>query len=166
MKGGKRRTFISQIFRDQELKPSPGPGSHSPSSRYTKKRSCLGIVNKCDRGAFTSDAEYLGSVSPGPVYIDPLKKSLPKPFKYTLKQKSHPWKAEKVDGPDPQSYPNQEKAFKELTSKSSPQWKQTKGKRVFFTDEMQKKGQTCPGAGKYEIIDYNKIHRKITSKRH
>lgn len=87
MKGGKRNTYITQIFRQQEIKPMPGPGAHSPSSRYTKKRNSLGVINKGERIPFTSDSEYLASSSPAAVYIDPLKKSQIKPFKWDLKDK-------------------------------------------------------------------------------
>lgn len=165
MKGGKRKTFISQLFRDQEIHPMPGPGQHSPSSKYTKKRSALGIVNKSGRDAFTTDAEFLGSISPGADYIDIMKKDLPRPFKYNLK-KPKGWKVEKVDGPDPQSYPNKEKALNEITVKSSPKWIQSKGTRKFFTDDAMKKSQKSPGAGNYNTIDYSKIHRRLSTKRH
>lgn len=165
MKGGKRKTFIAQIFRDEELKPSPGPGTHSPSSRYTKKRNNLGVINKSGRDPFTSDAEFLGTSSPAAQYIDIMKRSLPKPFKYTLKKKNHLWKVDKVDGPDPQSYPLKENAIKNLTVKSSPKWKQGVGKRNFFTDIAQKNSQQKPGAGNYETINYDKIHRRLSSKR-
>ena len=165
MKGGERKTFISQIFRSQELKPKPGPGQHSPNSKYVKKRNILGIVNKDERASFTCNAEFLSSECPSAIYLDPLKRKLPKPFKYELKKKNHPWKVDKIDGPDPHSYPLQEEALKK-TKQSSPKWGLGKSPRKFFTDDAQKNKANCPGAGNYEQIDYNKIHRNLSSKRH
>ena len=165
MKGGDRNSYIEKIYKQEKSKPSPGPGAHSPSSKYTKKRSSLGKINKGEREAFTSDAEFLGSTVPAAHYIDPLKKKLPKPFKYTLKKKAHLWKVDKVDGPDPQSYPLKEKGAT-LTTRASPKWKQSNSKRKFFTDDAEKSTRNCPGAGAYNSIDYSKIHRRISTKRH
>lgn len=166
MKGGKRSTFISQIFRNQEVKPSPGPGAHKINSRHTKKRNSLGIINNSERVPFTLDTEYLASSTPAAIYIDIMKKDKVKPFKWELKKKSHPWKVDKVDGPDPQSYPLQEKAIKEKIQNSSPRWKIAKSNRKFFTDSAQEATKNSPGAGAYNTINYNKIHRRLTSKRH
>lgn len=165
MKGGKRETFVSQIFRTQELKPKPGPGQHSPDSRLVKKRNILGIVNKDERLPFTTNTEFLSTQSPAAIYTDIYAKKLPKPFKYELKKKNHPWKVDKIEGPDPQSYPLQEEAIRKI-KQSSPKWGQSKSPRKFFTDDAQKNKSTFPGAGNYESIDYSKIHRNLSSKRH
>lgn len=160
MKGGKRMTYITKIFRDQQVKPSPGPGSYSPSSKQTKRRSNSGKISKSNRPAFTSEAEYLGTSSPAAIYIDPLKKKLPQPFKYNLKKKAHPWKVEKVDGPDPQSYAPRIEPMKKKECKNST------SKRKYFTDEAQLAKKDMPGAGTYNLIDYGKIHRRLNTKRH
>eukprot|EP00343_Euplotes_focardii_P007395 CAMPEP_0205822624 /NCGR_PEP_ID=MMETSP0206-20130828/13308_1 /ASSEMBLY_ACC=CAM_ASM_000279 /TAXON_ID=36767 /ORGANISM="Euplotes focardii, Strain TN1" /LENGTH=267 /DNA_ID=CAMNT_0053119053 /DNA_START=69 /DNA_END=872 /DNA_ORIENTATION=+ len=162
MKGGKRNTFIEKIFQDEKAKPRPGPGAYSPKKGLVTKRNSLGVINNGDRIPFTSDSEYLGTMTPAATYTEGVK--LPKTFRYDVKKKG--WRIEKKDGPDPQSYPFKEEAIKKMTKKVSPQWKQGKGKRKFFTDEAQKRSQNSPGSGMYSTIDYNKIHRRLTSKRH
>ena len=76
------------------------------------------------------------------------------------------WKVKKKDGPDPGSYPLKEQALATVVRKVSPSWKQSKGDRKFFTTMGAKKKQWVPGAGQYDLIDYNKIHRRLTSRRH
>lgn len=83
-----------------------------------------------------------------------------------LKNKGLSWRVKKKDGPDPGSYPNKEKAFATLVSRLSPSFRLGKGDRKFFTTTIPKRKDWVPGAGKYEIIDYNKVHRRLTSKRH
>lgn len=166
MKGGKRNSYIDQIYRHEQVKPSPAPDAFKPSSRIIKKRELYGKVSKSTRIPFTSDSEYMGTATPSAIYIDPLKKSQVKPFKWDLKNKGQTWKVEKKDGPDPQSYPLKEKAFKEVITKSSPKWKQSKGTRKFFTDNAQRAEKDKPGAGTYNTINYDKIHRRLSSKRH
>jgi len=162
MKGGKRNTFIQKIFLDGKQRPKPGPGDYSPSTKMTQKRNSLGVINKGSRIPFTSDSEFLGTVSPSATYTEKI--VLPKPFTYNVQKKG--WRIAKIDGPDPQSYPLKEQALANYTKKVSPRWKQGKGKRKFFTDNAIKAGKQSPGAGMYEAIDYNKIHRRLSSKRH
>ena len=162
MKGGKRNTYVEKIIREEQIKPKPGPGAYSPNARFVQERNSLGVINKGGRIPFTSDSEYLGTVSPAATYTEPIK--LPKPFRQNVKKEG--WRVIKKDGPDPQSYPMKENAIVTLTKKTSPKWKQGKGKRRFFTEEAERLNQHSPGAGNYNTIDYNKIHRRLTSKRH
>ena len=53
-----------------------------------------------------------------------------------------------------------------MVSKVSPKWKQSKSERAFFTKTTSKNKEWVPGAGKYDTVDYSKIHRRLTSKRH
>jgi len=162
MKGGKKNTYIEQICREEKIKPKPGPGAYKPSINFTHKRNSLGVIDKGERVPFTSNAEWLATQSPAGTYTEKIK--LPAPFKHNVKKKG--WRVQKVDGPDPQSYSLKEAAIDKQVNKVSPSWKQSKDKRKFFTDKAEKKSQQSPGAGMYNTIDYSKIHRRLTTRRH
>ena len=113
----------------------------------------------------TCDVEYLSSVTPSAMYLNIYTK-LPRSKGAPDLKAGLNWKVKKKDGPDPQSYSNKEKAFSTLVSKLSPKFKYGKSEREFFTKTIPKRKDWVPGAGKYETIDYNKIHRRLSTKRH
>jgi hypothetical protein len=163
MKGEDRKTFIANIFKSERLKLAPS--HYDIKDPILQKSRTLGKLAKGDRICTTSDAEYLASITPGAKYIDIYTKVNKKTQNIDFK-KGLEWKVKKKDGPDPGSYPEKESAFANFTSKASPKWKQGKDERRFFTTVIAKRKKFVPGAGNYEIIDYNKIHRRLSSRRH
>jgi len=163
MKGGEKITFISKIFKTAGEKPSPA--QYVLKDEITRKRNTLGKINKGERLSTVSDAEYLSTVTPGAKYTDIYTKIKRGTSMPDLKS-GLAWRVKKKDGPDPGSYPKKEMAFSTFVSNVSPSWKQGKGQRRFFTTTIAKRKDFVPGAGKYETIDYNKIHRRLSSKRH
>lgn len=163
MKGENKTTFIAKIFKTEGSKPSPC--QYQIIDNRVALSKTLGKVNKGDRMSTVCNAEYLASVTPGAKYVDIYTKIKRGTSMPDLK-KGLTWKVKKKDGPDPGSYPLKEKALATLVSQVSPSWKQGKGERRFFTTAISKRKEWVPGAGKYDTIDYSKVHRRLTSKRH
>lgn len=163
MKGEERTTFIAKIFKTEGAKPSPC--QYKIKDLKAEKDHLLGKVNKGPRMSTTWESEYLASATPGAKYIDIYTKVKKGSSMPDLK-KGLAWRVKKKDGPDPGSYPGKEKAFNTIISRLSPSFRLGKGNRTFFTSTLAKRKNWVPGAGKYETINYDKIHRRLTSKRH
>lgn len=110
----------------------------------------------------TSNAEYLSSVTPAAKYIDIYTKVKKNTSSMPDLKSGLNWKVKKKDGPDPCSYPLKEKALATVVYKVSPSYKQSKGERRFFTTATSKRKDWVPGPGKYDSIDFNKVHRLIS----
>lgn len=163
MKGEERKTFITHIFKAEANKPSPV--TYEIDNIEKKKIKNLGKILKGERMDTTCDAEYLSSTTPSAIYLDIYTK-LPRSKGAPDLKSGLNWRVKKKDGPDPQSYPNKEKAFATLVTKLSPTFKNGKSEREFFTKTISKRKEWVPGAGKYDTIDYSKIHRRLSTKRH
>lgn len=163
MKGEDRTTFIRKIFKTEGSKPSPS--QYNIDDYQAKKMFISGKMAKGTRQDTTWEAEYLASVTPSAKYIDIYTKVQKSGSMPDLK-KGLTWKVKKKDGPDPGSYPNKEKAFHNYARRVSPSWKLGKSQRNFFTKVISKKKEWVPGSGKYNTIDFDKVHRRLTSRRH
>lgn len=164
MKGEEKTTFISKIFKTEGSKPSPA--QYEAKDPRNVKSYTHGKMPKNERINTTSNAEYLSSVTPSAKYIDIYTKIKKNTTSMPDLKAGLNWKVKKKEGPDPGSYPLKEKAFHTLCINTSPQWKQGKGERRFFTTVGAKRKEWVPGAGKYDVIDYNKLHRRLSSRRH